>query len=63
MIAGSKLSEFILIRRPRGGMAVFLISKALMSGFLALLTTAGTQAPFVLVYILWYVFLGGNGVG
>ena len=62
VIAGSKVSEFILTRRPRSGMAVFLVSKALMSGFLALLTAAGTQTPFVLVYIFWYVFLGGNGV-
>jgi predicted MFS family arabinose efflux permease len=61
-IGGSKLAEFLLTRYSRGGIAVFLISKALMSLCLALFMAAKYQVPFVLVYLLWYVFLGGNGV-
>ena len=62
VVAGSKLTEFLLTRLPQSGIAVFLLSKALMSVCLAALMAATLQVPFVLVYLLWYVFLGGNGV-
>ena len=62
VVAGSKLAEYLLTRLPRRGVQVFLISKALMSACLALLMAMTMQLPFILVYLLWYVFLGGNGV-
>ena len=62
VILGSKLAEFLLLKRPQAGIAVFLGTKAVMSCFLALLITTQTQLSFVSVYLLWYVFLGGNGV-
>lgn len=62
VIGGSKLSEWMLTRLPQRGIAVFLVSKLLMSLCLALLISAKFQVPFILVYVLWYIFLGGNGV-
>jgi len=62
VILGSKLSEFLFAKRPQSGVAVFLGTKAVMSVFLALLITTKTQVSFVSAYLLWYVFLGGNGV-
>ena len=62
VVAGSKLSEFLLTRLPQRGAQVFLISKALMSVCLALLMVMTMQIPFILVYMMWYIFLGGNGV-
>ena len=62
VVFGSKLSEWLFARLPKHGAAVFLLSKLLMSLCLALLITAQTQTPFILIYVLWYLFLGSNGV-
>jgi MFS family permease len=62
VMLGSKAAEWILIKRPRGGVAFFLISKAVMSLLLALFIAAVTKFSFIAVYMLWYMFLGSNAV-
>lgn len=62
VVLGSKLAEFLLTRLPQRGIALFLLSKALMGACVSLLFAMVLQVPFILVYMLWYVFLGSGGV-
>ena len=62
VVVGSKLAELLMTRLPQRGVRIFLISKALMSVCLTLLMAMALELPFILVYLLWYGFLGGNGV-
>ncbi len=62
VVVGSKLAETLLTRLPQRGVFLFLISKALMGICLSVLFAMVLQLPFILVYVLWYIFLGSNGV-
>ncbi len=62
VMAGSRLAERLLTRRPRAGAALMLSQKALTGGCLACLAFSGRQAAFVASYAGAYLFLGSAGV-
>jgi predicted MFS family arabinose efflux permease len=62
VILGSRLAQRMLPSRRDGGVRLLLTQKALAGACLIVLAFQAHAAPFVLVYMLAYLALGGGGV-
>ena len=62
VIVGSKLTEWLLTRKPRSGKGLMLLQKALWGGSLFGLWLSRGKTVFVGNYSLGYLFLGGASV-
>ena len=62
VMAGTRLTERITSRNPARSVGLLLAQKALYGGCLLLLAFAAGIGPFIGVYMLAYLFLGGSSV-